>query len=183
MFLDRLLLLLGAGFLIANLRLVLDGVAYLRRRRTAQLVWPPRRPPFFPVMLLIGCALAALLVSNIATGNLRFGPIFGETMMLLYYLAAVPLSRRVRRGFYAGGVWTDSRFLPYAQVGGLSWREGAAPALILLVKAKGAALRLVVPGAQYGAVRRLLRDKIATRQIHFEGVGLQLDGHDEREDV
>ena len=110
MILERLLLLLGAGFLVANLRLAVDLALYLQRRRTAQLVWPPRRPPFFPVMLLIGFALAALLVSNIATGNLRFGPIFGETMMLLYYLAVTPLARRVRRGFYADGVWTDSRF-------------------------------------------------------------------------
>jgi len=183
MFLERLLLLLGAGFLVANLRLLLEVAGYLRRRRTAQLVWPPRRPPFFPVMLLIGFALVALLVSNVATGNLRFGPIFGEAMMLLYYLAAMPLGRRVRRGFYAEGVWTDSGFLPYPQIGGLSWREGPTVALVLLVKGRGAALRLTVPGDHYGAVRRLLRDKIASRQIHFEGIGLQLGGHDEREDV
>ncbi len=183
MVLERLLLLLGVGFLVANVRVLGDLASNIRRRAKAVLVWPSRRPPFYPVMLVIGGALGALLVSNLATGNLRPGPLFGETMMFCYYAVAVPLSSAVRRGFYTDGIWTDGRFLPYGRVGGLSWREGAAVTLILLVKARSAALRLVVPGKFYGAARRVLRDTIASNQIDFEGVGLHLGGHDEREDV
>jgi hypothetical protein len=39
---------------------------------------------------------------------------------------------------------------------------------------------LVVPSAYYGAVRRLLRDKIAARDIHLSGLDL---GPDERDRV
>jgi len=183
MTLERVLLLLGAGFLIANLRILYDLACYVRRRATALLVWPSRRPPFFLVMLLIGAALGALLISNVATGNVKVGPIFGETMMLAYYACAMPLSRVVRRGFYAGGIWTDSRFLRYEQVGGLTWREGREVTLFLIVRTRGVALRLVVPGTHYGAARRLLRDKIAEHAIHFAGTSLDLSAHDEREDV
>ncbi|MBE3134272.1 MAG: hypothetical protein IMZ55_12420 [Acidobacteria bacterium] len=183
MTLERLLLLLGVGFLVANVRTLFDLGWNMKRRASALLVWPSRKPPFYLVILLIGAALGALLVSNIVTGNLRPGPIFGEVMMFCYYACAVPLSRVVRRGFYTDGVWTDGRFLPYGRIGGLSWREGAAVTLILLVKAKGRALRLVVPGNLYGAARRVLRDKIVAHQIHFDGTGLHLGGHDEREDV
>jgi hypothetical protein len=183
MTLERVLLLLGVGFLVANLRILYDLARYGRRRRAAILVWPPRRHPYYPVMLLIGVALGALLVSNIATGHLQAGPIFGETMMFAYYACAVPLSRIVRRGFYANGIWTDSRYLGYERIGGLAWREGPDVMLILIVRARSAALRLVVPGSHYGAARRVLRDKIAEHQIRFAGSGLHLGEHDEREDV
>ncbi len=183
MTLDDVLLLLGAGFLVANVRVLSDLLRYLLRRRGALLVWPSRRPPYFPVMVLIGAALGALLVSNFATGHLRIGPIFGETMMFVYYAGAVPLSRLVRRGFYAAGIWTDSRFLPYDRIGGLTWREGAEVALVLIARARGVALRLVVPGSHYGAARRMLRDKSAAHAIHFAGTSLDLGAHDEREDV
>jgi hypothetical protein len=183
MTLERVLLLLGVGFLVANLRILYDLAWYARRRTTALLVWPPRRHPYYPVMLLIGAALGALLVSNVATGHVRVGPVFGETMMFAYYACAVPLSRIVRRGFYANGIWTDSRYLGYPRIGGLAWREGPEVTLILIVKARSSALRLVVPGSHYGAARRVLRDKIGEHQIHFAGTGLDLGPHDEREDV
>ena len=51
---------------------------------------------------------------------------FGETMMFMYYGYLIPLTRRIRRGFYADGIWADTGFIPYNEVGGLSWR-GRAP--------------------------------------------------------
>jgi hypothetical protein len=183
MTLERLLFLLGAGFLVANLRALYDLAWHVRRRETAVVVWPSRRPPFFGVMMLIGAALGVLLVSNFATGNVTVGPMFGEGMMFAYYACVVPLSRRVRRGFYADGIWTDSRFVPYSRIGGLSWREGQEATLILIVAGRSAAFRLAVPGGHYGAARRVLRDKIAEHAIHYAGTGLDLGAHDEREDV
>ena len=43
--------------------------------------------------------------------------------MLLYYGYLVPLSLRIGRGFYQDGVWMEDGFMPYANIGGLSWRE------------------------------------------------------------
>src|SRR5439155_26552232 len=40
-----ILLLLGIGFLVANLRLPVEYVRYLRRRRHAVLTWPGAKPP------------------------------------------------------------------------------------------------------------------------------------------
>ena len=34
------LLVLGAGFLVANARLILEYLRFLRRRRSALLIWP-----------------------------------------------------------------------------------------------------------------------------------------------
>jgi hypothetical protein len=109
---------------------------------------------------------------------------FGETMMFVYFAYMVPLSRRIGRGFYEDGIWADSTFIPYNEVGGLSWREGEhAASLIVISRLRSLARRLAVPMEHYGAARRLLRDKIGEREIHLSGTGLDLGGHDARDDM
>jgi hypothetical protein len=44
--------------------------------------------------------------------------VFGELMMFVYYGYLLPLSARITRGLYADGVWTDSGFMAYADIGG-----------------------------------------------------------------
>ena len=39
-------------------------------------------------------------------------PVFGETMMFLYYAYLLPLSRRIGRGFYEDGIWADTDVHP-----------------------------------------------------------------------
>jgi hypothetical protein len=56
-------------------------------------------------------------------------------------------------------------------------------ALIITSRLRNLARRLIVPVNHYAAARRLLRDKIAKHDIHFTGGGLDLVGHDERDDV
>ena len=102
--------------------------------------------------------------------------------MFLYYAYAVPLSRRIGRGFYADGIWAENGFMPYRQIGGIAWREGEQVTLLLVSRLKQMARPLVVPTAYYGAVRRLLRDKIAAHDIQFSGGGMDL-GYDLRDDV
>src|SRR5262249_11773831 len=69
------------------------------------------------------------------------------------------------------------------EVGGISWREGEHQAtLIVISRLRNLARRLTVPGDKYRAARRLLRDKIGEHTIHFTGAGLDLGGHDERDD-
>jgi hypothetical protein len=107
---------------------------------------------------------------------------FGETMMFLYYAYMQPLSRRIGRGFYEDGIWADTEFIPYQQVGGISWREGEhRVTLIVISRLRNLARRLTVPGDQYGAARRILRDKIGDHAIQLGGAGLNLGAHDDRE--
>jgi hypothetical protein len=176
--------LLGVGFLVANALLLREYLRFLKRRRGALLVWQSRRPPYYGLALAIGVVLGLLIVYKLVF--LRFPPerVFGEVMMFLYYGYLTPLTRRIGRGFYADGIWADSTFIPYNEVGGISWREGEHQVtLIVISRLRNLARRLVVPGDKYGAARRLLRDKIGEHTIHFRGTGLNLGDHDARERV
>ena len=109
---------------------------------------------------------------------------FGEALMFVYFGYLVPLTRRIGRGFYEDGIWADSAFIPYNEVGGISWRESEhAVSLIVISRLRNLARRLAVPLEHYGAARRLLRDKIGEHEIHFFGTGLDLGGHDERDEA
>jgi hypothetical protein len=104
--------------------------------------------------------------------------------MFVYYAYMLPLSRRIGRGFYQEGIWADTDFIPYHEVGGISWREGQhGVTLIVVSRLRNLARRLIVPGDKYGAARRLLRDKIGDHEIRFGGLGLNLGNHDGRDDI
>jgi hypothetical protein len=175
------LIVLGFGFLVANARILAAYWTYRRRRGRALLTWPGGRPTHFALQLAIAVALGALAVYKIVFLHRQA---FGEGMMFLYYAYVLPLGRRIGRGFYEDGIWADSAFIPYEEVGGVSWREGKTQAtLIVISRLRNLARRLVVPGDKYGAARRVLRDQIAAHTIQFSGTSLALLDHDEREDV
>jgi hypothetical protein len=175
------LLLLGAGFLVVNARVLWQYVSYLRRRRSAILVWPAPRPPQYVLMLAIGVMLGLLVFYKIVFAHRQA---FGETMMFIYYAYLMPLSRRIGRGFYQDGIWADQAFIPYQDVGGISWREGEhTVALVIISRLRNLARRLTVPGDKYGAARRVLRDKIGGHEIRFHGTGLDLGVHDHRDEA
>ena len=182
--LPRVLLLLGAGFLFANVRLVLQFARFLRLRSSALLVWPGRRPPAYGLFLAMGLVLGIIIFIKLIPQKRPVQDVFGEAMMFLYYAYLVPLSVRIRRGFYEDGVWMEDGFMPYAKIGGLSWREEPQDVSLLLIpRMKRLARRLIVPQQHYAAARRLLRDKIKGHDIHFTGKALDLGAHDERDDV
>jgi hypothetical protein len=176
--LSRLLLLLGVGFFCANMRLLAQFVRFLRMRSTALLTWPGRRPPFYPLLLALGAVLALLIVYKLAVLHQHPIQVFGESMMLIYYAYALPLSLRIGRGFYQDGIWADGGFIPYSRIGGLTWREGEQITLVMIFRMRAFARALVVPDHYYGAARRLLRDKIAAHDIHFTDKALDLGGED-----
>jgi hypothetical protein len=176
-----ILLLLGAGFLIANARLLIEYARYLRRRRAALLTWRGPRPPYYGMTLAMGVVLGVIVFYKIVISGQQA---FGETMMFLYYGYLLPLSLRIGRGFYEDGIWADSTFIPYNEVGGISWREGEhSVSLVVISRLRNLARRLAVPAEHYGAARRLLRDKIGDHEIHFSGTGLDLGAHDERDEA
>jgi hypothetical protein len=175
------LLLLGFGFLIANVKLAFDYFQYRRRRRSALLVWRSPKPPQYAFGLGLGVVLGLLVFAKVVFIHRQA---FGEMMMFLYYAYLVPMSLTIGRGFYEDGIWADTVFIPYNEIGGISWREGEHEVtLIVISRLRNLARRLRVPGDKYGAARRLLRDKIGEHAIHFTGTGLDLGEHDERDAV
>src|SRR5262245_37986831 len=121
--LPRLLILLGAGFLIANLRIFADFIRFLRLRSSAMLTWQGPKPPFYGLLLSLGVTFGVLLFIKLVLQQRPPLQVFGEGMMFLYYAYALPLSIRIGRGFYEQGIWAEKGFIPYSQIGGLSWRE------------------------------------------------------------
>jgi len=190
---------LGVGFAIANIRVLAQGARFLRLRKNALLTWQGPPPPYYGLMLFLGVTLGVLLIVKFvyltspiirnpgllwySRAWVAFTQLFGEGMMFVYFAYAVPLTRKFSRGFYADGVWAETGFIPYHQIGGIAWRQGEPPTLLLISRFKEMARPLLVPGAYYSAVRRLLRDKIGAHDIMFAGDTLDLAGHDEREDV
>lgn len=181
--LSTVLLLLGVGFLMANVRLVLELARYRRLRRSAVLTWPGRRPPFYGLLLTLGVVLGVLVFVKLVVQERPPRDVFGEGMMFLYYGYLVPLSRRIGRGFYRDGIWSESGFVPYWKIDGLRWKEGEELTLVLIDRVRKLARVLFVPESMYGAVRRLLRDRLTSHEIHFAGKALDLGEHDERDDI
>jgi hypothetical protein len=181
--LPRVLFVLGVGFFIANLRLLLQFIRFLKLRSSALLTWPGRKPPFYGLLLAIGMTLGLVIIYKLVALRQHPAQVFGESMMMVYYGYAVPLSLRIGRGFYEDGIWADGGFIHYSNIGGLAWRETEQPTLVMMHRMRAFARSLVVPQNYYGAARRLLRDKIAAHDIHFTGKSLDLGSHDERDDV
>jgi hypothetical protein len=177
--LTGILLLLGGGFFVANARLLIEYSQY--RRRRALLIWRSPQPPYYGVALGIGVVLGLLVFYKIVVLHMQA---FGETMMFVYYAYLVPLSRRIGRGFYEDGIWADTSFIPYHDVGGVSWREGEQQVtLIVISRLRNFARRLIVPGDKYRAAKRLLSEKIGEHAIQLTGTGLDLGGGDEPHDT
>ena len=173
------LVVLGVGFLLANLRIFAQFVRFLRLRSCVLLTWPGRKPPLYGMLLGLGVMLGALVFFKLVVQQRPPSHIFGEGMMVVYYAYAFPLSLRIGRGLYEDEIWAESGFVPYSQIGGLSWREGRGITLFIIYRFRSLARSLEVPHVHYEEVRRLLRDKIAAHDIHFTGKTLDL-GSDER---
>jgi hypothetical protein len=169
----RLLLLFGVGFLVANLKVARELVAYHRRKRAALLVWPRPKPRYYGMSLLIGVILGLLLAAEILLKRPVYS-LFGEAMMFIYYICLFPAATRIARGFYQDGVWSDTGFMHWSQISAVSWRDEGSLTLMLISHAKSIARRLEVPTAQYGEARRVLLDRVKAHDIHMGGAGLDL---------
>ena len=180
--LSQVLFVFGLGFLVANLKVVAELIRFRVRKRSALLVWQGPKPPFYRFSLLLATVLGLLVAAKILQ---RRPPdeIFGEAMMLVYYGYAFPLSTRIARGFYQDGVWSDTGFMPWAQISAVSWKEEGGVTLILISRLRSLARRLEVPGTLYGEARRVLRDKIKAHDIRFGGAGLDLGSRDESDAI
>ncbi|MEY4094149.1 MAG: hypothetical protein RLZZ53_1348 [Acidobacteriota bacterium] len=187
--LRQALFALGVLFTIVDLKVGAQFVSWFRRRSQAVVAWPGPKPPFYVINLTIGMLLGVLLflTSYVEIGRLQRGwgaapSMFGVAMMFIYYGYLLPLTTRIRPGLYQDGIWTDSGFMPYTEIGGLTWKGNDT--LVLASRQKALARRLRVPGSHLGEVRHFLRDKIGEHAIEFEeGPGLHLGTRDTRESV
>jgi hypothetical protein len=179
--LRQALLALGLLFVIVGLKVGSQILMWWRKRKDAVITWPGPKPPFYTINLAIGVMLGVLLL---VSAGLRRPPasLFGIGMMFLYYGYLLPISTRIRRGLYGDGIWTDSGFMRYTDIGGLTWK--GSDTLIIASSQKSLARRLRVPGIHLGEVRHFLRDKIGEHAIELDaGPGLHLGTRDTRESV
>ena len=111
-----ILLLLGAGFLVVNERVLIEYVRFLRRRRGALLIWPAPRPPQYSLSIGVGVAL---------------GIVFG---CLIGYFAgdvAAFLEQVFRFQIFDSSVYVVTKLPSELRVGQVAWIAGIA-ALIAL---------------------------------------------------
>ena len=180
--LRQALLALGVLFVIVDLKVARQILSWWNKRKQAVVTWPGPKPPFYAINLAIGVMLGILLFVDAALIHRGLASIFGVGMMFLYYGYLLPLSTRIRRGLYQTGIWTDSGFMPYTDMGGLTWKSDDT--LVIASSHKAVARRLRVPGVHIGEVRHYLRDKIGEHAIEFDaGPGLHLGTRDTRESV
>ena len=149
--------------------LLARGLAgYLRFRHmrpTAVVTWTGRRSTHFALVLGVVSLAVAILNTSLERPFLH---LWGQYATAAYFILMVPLSARIRLGLYRDGIWADSGFLPYARIGRMAFREGSEIVLILLQRGAAWAFRLSVPPEEYGAVRKVIEEKIRERVVNVE---------------
>lgn len=159
--------LAGIGIYFSVL-LARDLAGYLRFRRmrpTAVVTWPGRRS--IPFTLALGAVSLAVAILNTSLDR-PFLHLYGQYATAAYFILMVPLSARIRVGLYRDGIWAEGGFLPYARIGRMAFREGPEIMLLLLQRGAARAFRLRVPAEEYGAVRKVLEEKIRERVVNVE---------------
>jgi hypothetical protein len=177
--LSQVLFFFGIGFFVANVKVVADFWRFRLRKPSALLIWPSAKPRYYGFMLALGAVLGVLVALKIFALGRNPSQLLGEIMMFIYYGYAFPLSTRIARGFYRDGVWSDGGFMRWGQISAVSWKEQGPLTLVLISHFRGIARRLEVPQHLYGEVRRLLRDRIKTHDIHMGGAGIDLGSRSE----
>lgn len=158
---------LAVYFTVLLVRGLLGYQRFRAVRPTAVLTWPTARPPHFLFLLGLGVLSMGVAVLNAAVGR-PFHHVYSQAVMAAYFIGMVPLSRRIHLGLYRDGVWADTGFLPYANIARMAFRETPDLVLILLPRGKSGSFRLPVPPDNYGAVRKLLEEKIRAQVLNVE---------------
>ena len=139
--LSNLLLILGVGFLVANLRVFFAYLRFRQLRGTVLVTWRNPRPPLYGLLLAIGVVLGILVFFKLVIQQRPLMQLFGESMMFIYYAYAIQLNIRIGRGLYEDGIWVETCFVPYTEIGGLTWRESDPPTLIVIYRRRQLASR------------------------------------------
>ena len=165
--LSVVLLGLGVYFLVLLIRGLRGYLLFRKVRPTALLTWPVPRSGQFPFLLALGVAATAVTALN-AYLDRPLHHVLSQALMAAYFILMVPLCQNIRLGFYDQGVWADTGFLPYANIARIAFREKPEIVLILLPRGRSGSFRLPVPPDEYGAVRKVLEEKIRARVVNIE---------------
>jgi hypothetical protein len=136
-------------------------------RRTALVTWPTPRRMAFWLLVLLGAV--NLPVAAVTFAYHPFHEAVSPLSIALYFMLILPLLARIPMGFYGDGVWAEGGFLPYSRIRRFAFFEGPQLVLLLLPWGGGGAVRLPVPPDEYGAVRKLLGEKIRAHDLNLEG--------------
>jgi hypothetical protein len=166
-FLTLVLLALGVYFSVLVARSLSGYLLFRRIRSTALVTWSARAPAHFPFLLALGLVSAGVAVLN-SYLHRPFHHVYSQGVMAVYFMLFVPLTARIQRGFYRDGVWADAGFVPYGKIGRMAFVERPEIVLVMVPRRGSGAFRLSVPPAEYGAVRKVLEDKIRERAVHTE---------------
>ena len=152
------LVALGAYFLVLLVLGVLRYAQFRRVRETAVLTWPMPRPAHFSLLVVLGFASVGVTVLN-GVLDRPLHHVVAQGLMAAYFVLMVPLSATIPVGLYRDGVWADTGFVPYGQIGRISFRENRDIVLFLLPRGRSRPSRLAIPPAEYGTVRKYLEEK------------------------
>ncbi len=164
------LLGLGIYFSVLLIRGFAGYLRFCRVRPTAVLTWPGRRPRYFPLLLGLGVVSAALTVIH-SWRAFPFHHVYSQAVMAVYFILMVPLSARINLGLYRDGVWADTGFLPYRSIARMAFREAPESReviLVLLPRGRSGPFRLPVPREDYGAVRKVLEEKVRAHLVNVD---------------
>lgn len=178
---DRLLGIVFAGLAVLFTVWIFSTLAhYIQYRRLAPsslLSWQSPRPWFFNLCLGIGFFMVVMTGLNALA--LERPPLHtvAQGLMAVFYTVVFPLRFRIRRGFYASGIWAEAGFVPYDAIRWLGWRE--TPEIVLALRTErrlGQSYTFLrVPGEAYGQARRILADRIDDASLSLETSVLGLD--------
>jgi hypothetical protein len=160
-------------FSILTVRGVSIYLKFLKVRPTALLTWPVR-PRWNVQLLALGVVAAGVAVLN-GYAHRPIHQIYSQGIMAAYFILMVPLLTRIHPGLYQDGVWAERGFLPYGKIGRMAFREFPEIVLVLVPRGGRGSFRLPVPPAEYGAVRKVLEDKIRAKVLNVDAgiLGLQ----------
>jgi hypothetical protein len=159
-FLSLILIAIGAYFAVVLGRGLLGYLRFRRLQPTAVLTWPAPRGRNVPFLVGLGLAAAGVTLLNVVQGR-PLAHVLSQAVMAAYFLLMVPLALRIRLGLYRDGVWADTGFLSWERIGRLAFVEEPDIVLVMVPRdGRPASARLPVPRGEYGAVRKLIEEKI-----------------------
>jgi hypothetical protein len=167
------LLGLGLYFAVQIVRGLAGYRRFLRVKTTALVTWPGPRPAQLPLLLAMGVAGAVVAALN-AWQRRPVHHVIGLALMAAYFLGLVPLARRIRLGIYRDGVWAHRGFLRWEDVARIAFVETPQVVLLLRSRRDQASFKLLVPGEEYGTVRKLLDEKARAGVLRLDPAILDL---------
>jgi hypothetical protein len=164
---------LGVYFSVLLFRGMRGYLLFRKMRPFALLTWRPRPPAHFRMMQVLGVASTAVTLLNSYLDR-PFAHVASQGLMAVYFVLMVPLASNIPLGLYRDGVWASTGFLPYQRIGRMAFRESPEIVLVLLTRERAEPFVLPVPPEEYGAVRKVLEEKIREHVVTPEKAILDL---------